>query len=501
MKRIGKRRFTIKFTNLKKQGGFIFQASMLAAMLVLSYVTVHYLALQADEIAFEADKQQAHSITTYLHSLKNASITSDALAEFATAGAPFENGTVHIGTTWLKTAACGGTQTSEYLFCEFENAPLIGDDMQYRTEITNDGTQMDISVEIGNTARTRGFDFAGEKATERSCRIARIAAGGLVDATFQGSTTEVDCDAKDTGIITMNVRYNTGSDDYIRRNGTNSPTATIDWDGQNIDGMNQLETSTVIDRDDNAYVLDLNGNSILQSLNVEDATITDATVTNATITDATITTANVDNANITTLTGTDLTYATGAITDLTVDNATVQTQLTQNDATVVNSFAGGVKSGTGANTVSLESGSIYLTGAVVDENDESMFFNPGGISRTQDIRLTSRGGVLLSAMLPNYVNKGAVTIDGYASISKPNCGDGFGTDAARVVINWQNAQEGIAQNLQVVNNYSYRKIIVSSSSSAWAVGMATYDYQNSVWNTYASQGVNIGLANIYCYYP
>lgn len=300
-----------------------------------------WLIIRSGDIARDGDKQQAQKIATYLHAVKNASNANGSLSEWNVSGAPFEDGKVHTGTDWIKLTTCGGTQTTEYLFCNFESQPSIGDDMQYRTEISNDGATMNIEVEISNTSRTRGFNFGGENTTGRSCSIARMAAGGLTDASFDGSTSQVTCDAFNTGIITMQVRYGAADSDDINRRGLNEPLATIPWGGQDIDDMNQLEVSQIVDREDNSYILDLNGNSIVNDIEINDATINTADIDTATIVEANIDDATIDNGTVTSLNGNSLDYASGDIDTLKSNTANITGSITQTDSSATNTFARG----------------------------------------------------------------------------------------------------------------------------------------------------------------
>lgn len=350
------------------------------------------------------DRLQGNRISAVLHAIKNASISSDALLNWNVPGTPFYNGTVHVGTTWLKDNSCGGPHTTEYLFCEFENEPRIGDDMQYKATIANDGASISVRFVISNTAETRGFDFNGDNGEVRSCTIARIAGGGEGNLNSGTAISQVDCDT-DTGIITFDIQWALTASEYIARNGSNSPTAHINWDGFNLDGVGQLQVSSIVDADDGAYSIDMNTTSTLKDLSTEDITSDTGTIDIL----------NGDTANFTTRIDSAEANITNAVNAGSVDatgNVTVGGALVQSDSSLYNNFAGAMAIGTGANIATIDSGSVYVPGAIVDANDPSMFFDPNGISRTQDIRLTSRGGVALSNLLPNYVHKGAILIRG-----------------------------------------------------------------------------------------
>jgi len=472
----------ISTSSIKKQSGFILQVGIVMTMFALSIVMSIFLRIQSESLNMQRDNLQGQRISTYIHAIKNASTQAGSLAQWNVAGQPFEDGSVHIGTLWLKDVACGGPQPSEFMFCDFENAPTIGDDMQYRSEISNDGTILNIAVEVSNATRTRGFDFNGENGVTRSCGIATVAGGGLSNTAFDGSLANVDCDT-DTGIITFDIAWNSATSDDLSIRGLNSPLTAIPWGGQNLDDMDQLEVSTIVDRDDPVFTLDLDGTSELNVVNANEVNATDGTIDNFTSTDATITT----------LGGTDLNY-----TNVAAGTANITTAINQFDATQFNNLAGGLAVGTGSNISTIENGSIYVPGSLVDANDTSMFINPGGVSRVQDIRLTARGGVSLSNLTPNYVHKGATTIYGQGTLNKVDCGDGAGTAANRLVVNWEDDKTSIADSGSIVSNFAYKRVRVQTNASLYLVQLLTYDFTARDW---AVMTDNRALLTLFCYYP
>ena len=478
--------------NIKKQSGFFFQLQILGAMFFLSIFTAAFLSWQQTELETRFDNQQGQSLSTLIHAVKIATTQSGALAQWNVPGSPFEDGAVHIGSTWLKEPPCGGPQPDEYLFCDHENEPQIGDDMQFRSEVSNDGVQLNVQVIVSNTAGTRGFDFNGVNGVRRSCAIARVAGGGLSNIGFDGAMSNVDCD-QDTGIITFNVAWNSTTSEDLSIRGLNSPLVAIPWGGQDLDDMNELEVSTIVDRDAPAFNLDLDGASNLNTLNADTINAANGNFDNL---DATV-------GNIDTLTGTDLTYTNinGTALDVdtgTIDTATITTAINQMDNSVFNNFAGGLAVGVGANISTMENGSIYLPGAIVAQGDNSMFFDPAGVSRTQDIRLTSRGGVSLSNLTPNYVHKGSVTIYGQGPINRVDCGDGAGLAANRLVVNWEDQRTSIAESGKIVSNYAYNRVRVQSNTSQYFVQLLGYNYQAKAWQVTNN---NRALLTLYCFYP
>ncbi|KAB0482467.1 hypothetical protein F7Q91_03395 [Vibrio chagasii] len=477
---------------LKKQAGFFFQLQIMGAMFFLSIFTAAFVSSQQTELEMRLDNQQGQSLSTLIHAVKIATTQTTALDQWNVAGAPFENGAVHIGSTWLKQPVCGGPQPDEYLFCDFQNEPQIGDDMQYRSEVSNDGIQLNVQVTVSNTAGTRGFDFNGTNGIRRSCAIARVAAGGLSNVGFSGAMSNVGCD-QDTGVITFNVAWNSTTSEDLSIRGLNSPLVAIPWGGQNLNDMNQLEVSTIVDREAPVFNLDLDGTSTLNTLTADTLNATTGNIDNLTS----------NTGAIDTLTGTDLTYdnLNGTALDVdtgTIGTATINTAINQLDSNEINNFAGGVAVGTGPNISTIENGSIYLPGAIVAQGDNSMFFDPAGVSRTQDIRLTSRGGVSLSNLTPNYVHKGSVTIYGQGPIDRVNCGDGAGIAANRLVVNWEDQRTSIAASGKLASNYAYNRVRVQSNSSKYFVQLLSYNYQAKAWQVTNN---NRALLTLYCFYP
>ncbi|EJG1066178.1 hypothetical protein J0674_20740 [Vibrio parahaemolyticus] len=496
-------------TSIKRQRGFFLQLGILASTVALSIIMSTYLMMKSDQYESQVDQLQGQRIATLLHAIKNASRQSGALAQWNQPGQPFQNGAEHIGTMWLKPNTCGGTQTSEFLFCDFEDSPRIGDNMQYKTEVTNDGTQVELKLTVSNTAETRGFDFSGENGVKRSCTIARIAGGGLANLNSGTSISQVDCDF-DTGIITMDITWGTSFSDDLSIHGTNSPLATIDWNGQDVDNMDRLEVSSIVDRENPVFRLDLNGTSNLNNLNVNSIDANSGTID----------TLRSNSANLTSVRGTDLDYDnadidradinradinngdinTASIGSATIDQATVRNRINQTNSSQMNNFAGGLAIGTGSNISTLENGSLYVPGAVVDFNDPSMFFDPNGVSRTRDIRLTSRGGVALSNLTSKYVHQGSATINGVGAIKGVNCGDGAGYAANRIVVDWQDSKRYHSADGVVVSDYSLNRIGVTknASGSQFLVRLYSYNFKTKLWETPRE---NRALATIYCYYP
>lgn len=472
----------ISTSSLKKQGGFILQVGIVLAMFALSIIMSVFLRIQSESLNMQRDNLQGQRISTFIHAIKNATTQAGSLAQWNVAGQPFEDGAVHIGTLWLKDVPCGGPQPDEFMFCDFENAPMIGDDMQYRSEISNDGTTLNIAVEVSDSTRSRGFDFNGENGVTRSCGIATVAGGGLSNTAFDGSLANVDCDT-DTGVITFDIAWNSATSDDLSIRGLNSPLTAIPWGGQNLDDMDQLEVSTIVDRDDPVFTLDLDGTSELNVVNANEVNATDGTIDTFTSTDATITT----------LDGTDLNY-----TNVIAGTANITTAINQFDAAQFNNFAGGLAVGTGANISTIENGSIYVPGSIVDANDSSMFLDPGGVSRVLDMRLTARGGVSLSNLTPNYVHKGSTTIYGQGVLNKVDCGDGAGTTANRLVVNWEDDKTSIADAGSIVSNYAYNRVRVQTNATSYLVQLLTYDFTSRDWSVMAE---NRALLTIYCYYP
>ncbi|NMU83784.1 hypothetical protein HKB16_12885, partial [Vibrio parahaemolyticus] len=66
----------------------------------------------------------------------------------------------------------------------------------------------------------------------------------------------------------MDITWGTSFSDDLSIHGTNSPLATIDWNGQDVDNMDRLEVSSIVDRENPVFRLDLNGTSNLNNINV-----------------------------------------------------------------------------------------------------------------------------------------------------------------------------------------------------------------------------------------
>lgn len=490
---------------MRSQKGWLLISAM-AALLIFSWLILSSMKERAEVLNSQIDAQQGARIATVVNAIQQAILEPNALSEYNLPTGRFRDGRVLIGTGWLKSNACsGGSAPKSYIDCTFENRPSLGDNSAYRAEIANDGIEINVILHVGelnsatNTIAT-GFFIDGSNYQYRSCRVARNAESSSKQIDSQ--VAEYRCNP-DNGLIEVDVTRLAGASNYIHRGGLNSPTAEINWGGQNLKNVNELEANQ----------------GTITSLITDALTADTATITTATITNGTIDTLTSSNGSIDTLTSSngtidDLNSTTANIANGNVSELNVSGGINQTDASRWNTIAGGMRIGTGAEMLEIGGGSIYTDGAFVDSTDNSYFVSPKEVSRLKDVRLTSRGGVRVSTLLPNYVNKGAVMINGFAQIRKPNCADGVGYDGARVVLSFQDTTMGISDNGTVRSEIAKIRpdvqSVTLSGDPAWLIRLYMWSVKDWSWqicdgpcNTSTSNDNAYlkAIANIYCYYP
>ena len=411
-----------------------------------------YLAIKVDSTSTILKANEGKDISTFVTAVRHAISSTEALNQATDSSLPLHDGSVLEGSTWVKTKECGGSFTNEYLFCSFNNQLILGDNVDFKTSIENDGVIVKAIITIANPD---GYGFYGSADPLQSCEIGWNAKARDGLASGDSALSTYDCD-KQTGVITIKLNFSSDNAEYLNRHGKNSPTAAIDWDHQNLNNVNELTTSLIKDADDDGFYIDMNGSSVMNS-------------------------AKINNIDSTTLKTQDL---------------TVSSSFSQTDATKLNSIAGGLSIGNSTDKVSVENGSIYLSGAIVSETDNSYFLDPK-VSRVQDFRLTSRGGVKVSALLPKYVNEGAVTINGQGVVNKIDCPE-VGVNNLRIVVNWQDAVDSIAKEQQIISNQTKKRIRISQNATQYAVQMLSYDLDTLAWKAFPE---NRGLVTLFCYYP
>lgn len=492
--------------SIRRQEGWI-MIMMMMALVVMASITLRFSNIKTENAEMEANRQQGVRIANIVGAIRHAVMESTALGEFATAGARFQNGAVHVGTSWLKPTTCtGGTAPEEHLRCAFENEPLIGDGVQYTSTITNDGTKIiAVNLVIGNAAGTVGFQFNGQNLQYRSCAIARAAEGAHQQSSSAVGFSDYHCDP-DSGVITVTMQQNVAASDFIHRGGLNSPTADIDWGGFELQNVSDVTASRVVDRDDTNFILDMDDTSIFNDLEVDDIESNTGTITTLesddfTTIDASVTgVATIAQGNIAQLNSTNGTITTLSSTSQTTNDLTVTNSINQTNAAQSNNIAGSLKIGVGPNDVDINNGSIYLDGALIDSNDDSYFFDPDGVSRFKDGRITARGGVRLSTLLPNYVNKGSVNVVGWANIPRVNCADGGGYNASRIVIAKQDETSSIHDSGANRSDSAKSRVQVNSNASNTMWNVQLLKFNLSTWN-WEVDSSNRALATVFCYYP
>lgn len=183
----------------------------------------------------------------------------------AVAGGPGLTQTYN-GHRWLQSAAeCGApaTASAEYLPCGFRGQEPFG--LTYTTVVTHNNVSGTVTAEITFADPVLGAGSIEMNGVIRRDLASVVANTATRNDTFRASSTGVagydayEVDAAGTIIATASLTSDL--DLYIRRDGGNSPTDTIDWAGQNITNVGQANAVTM-----NATTITATGNMTANDL-------------------------------------------------------------------------------------------------------------------------------------------------------------------------------------------------------------------------------------------
>jgi len=236
------------FRRTHKDEDGIFLADLMLASIGFSILMGSWMLLKAEE----AQNNQYAATGIYIGQFTQA-VREFVSANSATivAGAT----TTYTGTAFLKSTTCGGTilaPQNPFLPCSFNNSDPMG-----RVPTTDVGNELAVTgagsagTAIGRTvyppiikAGKLRMDIA-EKIIDKAEGISYASSAGSSQNTYVNITLDRTAVAGNRGRIFSDTTVsNPATELYIRRDGTNSPTAAINWGGQNLSNVNTLAAIT-----------------------------------------------------------------------------------------------------------------------------------------------------------------------------------------------------------------------------------------------------------------
>ncbi|ELP5729336.1 prepilin-type N-terminal cleavage/methylation domain-containing protein [Vibrio vulnificus] len=395
-------------------------------------------------------------------------------------GQPFEHGAVHVGLDWLKPTICGGSAPIELLPCETREQPAIGDLSVYRVVIENDGVNINaILTIVDQNDATRGVVIQGQTDDNIASQVATVAEG-VVKFTAQGATNSTFTVTGDA-IVTANIGLNIANSPYLRRDGRVSATGTQKYEnGAGIEGASIVSSNrfaahdTASNTPSTSRYLAPAGQSFLEDVDLQNLSALKGEIDELSVINMQVDGAVIENA---------------AISNVSVG------YLQQTDPNVRNSIAGELAIGSGGNYVAMQNGHIEMTGILVSANNTDYFVNPAGISLMDDIAIGSRGNLLLSDLLPNYVERGVQLVTPNSIIPKPACG---ANGAARIKLLPQTWSSLFLDNGQIRINENLNLLYADDNGANWTVHHKTYRVSDQAL---IDDPNGTALAEISCYYP
>lgn len=418
----------IKYRKNNHSTGFTL-VEMIAVLAVMSFLTL----LIANRLVRSDEDRLARTAGRNLYQYINA-VRSRITNEPGIAAG------VYPGVGWLQNAGCGGTAPDEYYPCGFVNAPGLG--LNYNANLVNVAGNITVTLNMGP------LTLNGNLRGDLSGLMAKTA-NAEDDGTIAGSTSffNVTSDPA-TAILTVVVRTNTGTDPYLRVDGTNTMNADINFDPtavnrniQNAQALNgervnlTIEANAPIFRDSDDplnYFVDPNANSNLNNVDVAGSVNFSNPVGN-----------NIDS----------------------VSTLTLQTQ--GGAAFNINPGVGG--------------GDVIVGGA-----------GGTGMIQAEDVFIRSRNA-LLSDLLPKFSHKETYLVSNGDAVPKPVCP---APALPRIIITMQHAEVYPVPNVLAPAPTTLEVTHVSAldAGATWTAFVGTY-------GPTGFQGGGRALAQTYCLFP
>ncbi|WP_390240800.1 hypothetical protein [Vibrio sp. R78045] len=439
------------------------------------------ISLQSERLA-----TVVNGVVRYQSSGGNPPALASPLAQWNTAGAPFEDGAVHTGLDWLKETTCSATATAplNFIHCSALDRPNLGEDTIYRFVVSNDGVNINTRVSIVQESDNNiGMRRNGDIDLFLALKIANRAEPKVM-FTSQGATNTMFLVDQVTAVISADVGLNVASTPFLRADGLVEAHGTQRYlDGASIEGVETVSAERFADYDrgtdtiSTTHFIDMDGNSQLENVQTQTLTSPQATINLLSSTFIDATGAQLGNVNI--------------------DNVALD-YFTQTNPNVQNTIAGELSIGATGDAVNIGNGSIGVDNAIYNNADTSYFIDlsTSGTTRLNDIVLTALGNRSISDLMPKFSMQGSRLVEHYNIIPKPSCAD---TGLARLLVTptrWTSFLLDSNGYPRLHRNYNY--VSADESTSTWRIRFETHSpTTGNVIPDYAAQGI----AEVYCYYP
>jgi len=433
---------------------------LLAAMAISAFllvVTVQQIIQRNDRAI--ATGLVARQIAGFTNAVRQRISYEDALVIF---DQPIQT---NMGISWLQNATCGGTANVQFLPCNFSVDIAQAGHLIYTTEIKNTAGRLSATIKLAD-ANGVGYQAHGRLRSDLAGAAVIGAAGYRVSSvTPTGLVTFAKFESDPTsGIITVEIDTNSATEPWLRTDGSNQMNADLGFSGIGHDllNANDIEASSMTDKDDNNFWLDPSSTSQVAALNA--------------------TSINADQM--------------------------------RSDSTIANNAAFGA-----ARISQLETGSIDSQSVVtdkmtanyfVDKQDGNYYIDPNGTSKVRDIVLASRGNIRLSELLPKMVLMSSDWVKNGDLVAKPQCASSEVITGIPKIILVAGVVESYLREPGIDHGQNHTKIAAKSSisayiaedivgSNAWIINLLSWDYEVGDY-VQADNNLSRALAQLYCSY-
>ena len=432
--------------------------AVLAISAFLLVVTVQQLILRNDRQI--ANGLVAMQIAGFSNAVRQRLSYPDALSQF---NQPKQT---QVGILWLQNAACGGTASVQFLPCNFDPDIAQAGHLIYTTQIKNNAGRLSANITLADV-NGKGYqahgrlrsDLAGAAAIGAAgYRVSSVTPVGLVTfAKFQSDPI--------SAIITVEIDTNSSTEPWLRTDGSNKMNSDLAFSGAGHDLLNaqDIEASSITDKDDNNYWLDPSATSQVSSLTANRV--------------------NADRVRADGLVANNAAFGAARISQL--ETATLDSQSIVADTAAANVF--------------------------VDRENENFYVDPNGTSLVQDIALASRGNIRLSELLPHMVLMRSEWVMNNDIVAKPICGGSGASAGNPKIILVAAVTQSFLREPGIDSGRSHTKIAAQTSVSAykaidnandnnWTVNLLSWDYTAADY-VQSANNLSRALAQIYCQYP
>lgn len=440
--------------HLRIQKGFSL-VELLIAMVVASLLATFTIRAYIDNL----DETTARGLVAQRLSGYTNAVRQRLSFQGAAAAFPNPN-EVFVGVDWIKGPACvGGLAPEEFLPCNFQNIIAQAGGVGFTTTVINNAGVLNAIIVVDNGAAQGYFLRGGIRPDLAGAAVSSAAGFSVNNLTPAGLVTFADYQSNPANaVITITVDTNPLTDPWVRTDGNNSMNADFDFSGVgfDIDNANDVESSSFTDRDNANFGIDPNQLSQLNNVNITNANI-QSTVTGS---------LSAINAGIN----------AASIGELTADTISAQTIASD----------------------------LVASGAYYDKDDTSFFIDANGLSRVNDVIISSKGDLPLSALLPNLVLLETYRVGDGAVVPKPSCA---ATGEAKVIVVPNTLQSYLREpaddagtpHTRVAAQSSVSAFSAVDNGGSWTISLLSYNYESDTYEP-SLDGLAAAIAEVYCKY-